>query len=260
MIGSLQYNAIIFDIGDVLFKWSSETETSISPRMIHNIISSPTWFDYERGRLSENECYAQIGEEFLLEPEEIRQAFQQARDSLKADDKLLALIRNLKAETGNQLRIFAMSNISVPDYEVLRTKPADWSIFDEIFTSGAAGERKPSLGFFRKVISATGIDPNRTIFVDDRPENVLSARSLGLYGITFENADVVSRALRNLIGDPVSRGREFLRQNAGRLLSVTDTTEKHPAIELRENFAQLMILDATNDRSVKPFTYFLALH
>ncbi|KAG6857679.1 hypothetical protein H0H87_004095 [Tephrocybe sp. NHM501043] len=247
---SSRYTAIIFDLGDVLFKWSSDTKTSISPRTLRDILSSPTWFDYERGRLSESECYAKVGEEFILESDEIASAFQQARDSLQADNQLIALIRELKAQSHGQLQVFAMSNISLPDYEVLRSKPADWSIFDQVFTSGAAGERKPNLGFFTQVLSATGVDPHSTIFVDDRSENVLSARSLGLHGIIFDNSHNVGRALRNLVGDPIARGRDYLKQNAGRMVSVTDRTEKHPAIELRENFAQLLILEATSERSL----------
>ncbi|KAG5342688.1 hypothetical protein C0989_010656 [Termitomyces sp. Mn162] len=242
-----QYTAIIFDLGDVLFKWS---QTSISTRTLREVLSSPTWFDYERGRLSEADCYAKVGQEFMMEPDEIAQAFQQARDSVRADDELIALIRELKAQSNGELRVFAMSNISLPDYEVLRTKPVDWSIFDRVFTSGAAGERKPNLGFFKQVLSATGVDPQRTIFVDDRSENVLSARSLGLYGIIFDNPKTVARALRNLVGDPITRGRAFLKQNAGRLLSVTDKNDKHAAVELRENFAQLLILEATNNRTL----------
>jgi FMN phosphatase YigB (HAD superfamily) len=244
---NFEYTTIIFDIGDVLFRWSSETKTSISSKTLHRILSSPTWFDYERGKLSEDDCYVLIAEEFALQPEEIQRAFQQARDSLQANDEFIALIRELKAQSSGQLRVFAMSNISLPDYEVLRTKPADWDIFDEVFTSGTAGERKPNLGFYRQVLAATGVDPRQTIFVDDKLENVLSARSLGLHGIVFDNPEPVRRALRNLIGNPIKRGREFLRQNAGRLLSITASTDKCPAIEVHENFAQLLILEATND-------------
>ncbi|KAF8893786.1 Haloacid dehalogenase-like hydrolase-domain-containing protein [Infundibulicybe gibba] len=244
MAGLLQFTTIIFDLGDVLFKWSSQTRTSISSKTLHRILSSPTWFDYERSRLTEDECYEQIGSEFSLQPEEIRRAFQQARDSLEADNDLITLIRELKAQSASQLRVFAMSNISLPDYEVLRTKPADWSIFDEVFTSGAAGERKPNLGFYRYVLTKTGADPRRTIFVDDKLENVLSARSLGFHGIVFDSPGPVKRALRNLIGDPTTRGLEFLSANAGQLDSVTDDSV---STSIQENFAQLLILESTGD-------------
>jgi FMN phosphatase YigB (HAD superfamily) len=36
---------------------------------------------------------------------------------------------------------------------------ADWSIFDDIFTSGATGMRKPSLSFFKYVMDKIGGDP-----------------------------------------------------------------------------------------------------
>jgi FMN phosphatase YigB (HAD superfamily) len=71
-----------------------------------------------------------------------------------------------------------MSNILVPDYEVIRAKPADWSIFDQIFTSGVVGERKLNLGFFRHVLGLTHAVPESAIFVDDKLENVLCAQSL----------------------------------------------------------------------------------
>lgn len=250
MSRSPEFTTIIFDLGDVLFNWSPQTKTTISPRILRSILSSPTWFDFERGRLAEDECHERIGQEFSLEPSEIKCAFGQARDSLVANDDLISLIRELKAQSGGGLQVFAMSNISLPDYEVLRTKPADWSIFDEVFTSGVAGERKPNLGFYRHVIMATQVDPRRTIFLDDKLENVLSARSLGMHGIVFDSPGPVKRALRNLIGNPIARGQGFLQRNAGRLESVTDSTATHSAVSLQENFAQLLIFEATDDRYV----------
>ncbi len=237
------FDTVIFDIGDVLFSWSSKTETSISSKTLRNILSSSTWMDYERGKVTEQNCYDRIGVEFSLDPAEIRKAFDQARDSLQSDNEMISLIRELKANSRGRLRVFAMSNISLPDYDVLQTKPADWSLFDRIFTSGAVGERKPHLGFYRYVLAETQANPHSTIFVDDKPENVLTARSLGLHGIIFDDRSRVTRALRNLLSDPVSRGREYLSSNAKRLQSKTDG-----GIVLEENFAQLLILEATGDR------------
>ncbi|KAJ7770199.1 HAD-like domain-containing protein [Mycena maculata] len=247
MLYTPTFDAVIFDIGDVLFSWSSNTTTSISSKTLRKILTSPTWFDYERGKLSEDVCYDRVGTKFSLPPEEIRQAFIQARESLQPNDDLISLVRELKEQSNGSLRVFAMSNISLPDYKVLQTKKADWDIFDHIFTSGEAGERKPHLGFYKHVLQETNIEPRRAIFVDDKLENVLSARSLGLYGIVFHRGgcDKVKRALRNLIGDPILRGREYLRQNARSLRSVTDN-----GIVLQENFAQLLILELTGDKDL----------
>ena len=39
-----------------------------------------------------------------------------------------------------------------------------------------ARERKSNIGFYQHWVEATGIDPSRTIFVDDKIENVLTAQ------------------------------------------------------------------------------------
>jgi FMN phosphatase YigB (HAD superfamily) len=183
--------ALVFDLGDVLFQWSPETKTSISSKTLRLILSCPTWHDYERGRLSEEECYDQVGAQFGFPPGEIRAAFDQARDSLVGSHNLIRTIRELKDISDNPLPIYAMSNISLPDWEVLKTKPADWAIFDRVFTSGAAGARKPDLEFYRYVIAETGINPTKTLFIDDKVENVAAAQSLGLEGVVFENEEYV---------------------------------------------------------------------
>ncbi|KZV70680.1 HAD-like protein [Peniophora sp. CONT] len=245
MSGALPCTTLIFDIGDVLFSWSPVTSTSIKPKQLKSILNSPTWHAYECGALDEQECYAKIGAQFLLDPAEVQQAFADARASLQPDDTFLSFIRELQAETGNTLRIFAMSNISAPDYEVLRTKPADWGIFERVFTSAAAGQRKPNLGFYRYVLSETNTDASRAVFIDDKPDNVLAARACGLNAIVFDQPTEVRRALRNYVLEPTARAHSFLNSRAGEHDSFTDT-----GITIGDNFCQLLILEATRDRSL----------
>jgi FMN phosphatase YigB (HAD superfamily) len=40
---------------------------------------------------------------------------------------------------------------------------AGWSIFDEVFTSGATGMRKPNLSFFKYVMDKIGGDPSTVV-------------------------------------------------------------------------------------------------
>ncbi|TFK54482.1 HAD-like protein [Heliocybe sulcata] len=238
------FTTLICDIGDVLFTWSSTTKTSISARTLKAMMTSPTWRLYERGLYTQDECYRQLSQDFPpYDPVEIEHAMDEARDSLTSNDDMIAFLRQLKSETNGQLRVLAMSNISKPDYAFLRTKPTDWSVFDDVYKSSDAGERKPNLGFYRYVVDGAALDPSSTVYIDDKLENVLVARSLGMYGIVFDNQEKVIRALRNLIGDPVQRGWGFLHSNAGRLHSYTNT-----GVMVPETFAQLMIMDVTQDR------------
>ena len=234
---------LIFDLGDVLLTWSPATKTSISPKTLKAILSTTIWQEYERGRLSEDECYRLSGEKFSLDPEEVRRALLDARNSLRPDHAFIRFICDLQAEAQGALRIFAMSNISAPDYAVARATPVKWSIFERVFTSAAAGMRKPDLCFFKFVLNEIKAEPSSVVFVDDRSENVLAARSLGMNGIVFDNVQLVRQSLLLFTSDPVRRGLSFLEARAGRLESETNTGQI-----VTENFAQLLILEATSRR------------
>jgi histidinol phosphatase-like enzyme len=71
------------------------------------------------------------------------------------------------------------------------------------------------------LIEETGIDPTRTIFVDDKLENVITAQSLGMHGIIFDDQKNVIRQLKNICGDPTSRGSNFLASRKKNFTSVT---------------------------------------
>jgi FMN phosphatase YigB (HAD superfamily) len=214
-------STLIFDLGDVLFTWSAETESAISSNTLRKILRSATWFEYEKGMFTECEAYSRVAEEFGVAYADVKRAFQGARASLAPNEGLVALIRDLKSQSkDHELKIFGMSNISMPDWEVLQTKgrPEDWLLFERVFTSAEAMERKPNLGFYQHVIREITkysdaqpksevkghnlnwtFDPTSTIFVDDKLENVVSARSCGLRGLQFTSFEILAQSLRNAI-------------------------------------------------------------
>jgi len=130
-----RYTTAIFDLGDVLFTWSASTPKSpLPPKVLRNILRSFHWFEYEKGNLTEEQAYSMVAQEFSVAAADVKGAFEAARDSLQSNPKLLEVIRGLR-EAG--LNIYAMSNISAPDWAVLSTKatPEDWALFDHTFTS-----------------------------------------------------------------------------------------------------------------------------
>ena len=103
-----------------------------------------------------------------------------------------------------------MSNVSSPDWEFMKAcLGVDWDVFDHVFTSAAAGLRKPDVDFFKHIIQELDLDTDRTIFVDDSPANVRAAQSLGMCGIIFTGFEDCQRQLRDLCVDPKKRGVSF---------------------------------------------------
>jgi FMN phosphatase YigB (HAD superfamily) len=242
-MGPSPFRALIMDLGDVFFSYSTPTNSSIKPSQLKAVFSSPIWHEYECGRISRQECYDMIGNEFQFKPEELQHTIGLATSTLRYDEDLVALVKELKATADGELRVFAMSNISIPDFELLHKDLSEWDIFESVFTSGRAGVRKPNFAFYQHLLEKTKVDPQSTIFVDDRIENVIAAECLGMQGIVFNTSENVRTLLKNKFSDPVRRGEEYLNRNAGKMFSLTET-----GVTIRDNFAQLLILHASGDR------------
>ena len=57
---------------------------------------------------------------------------------------------------------------------------------------------KPDPAIFALLIARYGLEPDRTLFVDDSAANVDGARSAGLHAHLFTGADVLREELRRL--------------------------------------------------------------
>ena len=62
------------------------------------------------------------------------------------------------------------------------------NVFDAFFTSSYIGVKKPQEEIFRMALDVTQRKAEESVFVDDRPLNLDTARRLGLHTIAFENA------------------------------------------------------------------------
>lgn len=158
---------------------------------------------------------------------------------------------SLKLNAQGKLKLYLMSNMAAPHWEIVKALDCDWTIFDHIFISGKVGMRKPDLCFYQYVqrqVEDSGA-PRATIFIDDKLENVYSARSLGMEGIVFDEAANVIRKLFNIVGCAVQRGQSYLTNHSRQFETMVKSPRGEETI-IDDNFAQLMILEATGSRDL----------
>jgi putative hydrolase of the HAD superfamily len=72
------------------------------------------------------------------------------------------------------------------------------SIFPTFFSSCWLGVRKPTRKIYERVFGMTQARPERTVFVDDRAQNLAPAAELGVKTILFDNADQLRGTFRAL--------------------------------------------------------------
>ncbi|GKZ36940.1 hypothetical protein AbraIFM66950_008205 [Aspergillus brasiliensis] len=199
------YKAIILDMGDVLFRWRPQLTTNIPITTLGQLINTDLWHDFERGKISPDECYRQLGETFSLAPDEIATTFKQANAGLMPATEMTDLLLDIRSmhhnAEGIKFGIYMMSNISRLDYDQLREAHASyvWDVFDGIFASGYVGMRKPDRCFYELVLERVKVSPEEVVFVDDRLENVKAAEELGMKGVHCVDIMQTSGLLRELL-------------------------------------------------------------
>lgn len=127
-------------------------------------------------------------------------------------DALLEFVRDVQPykfdfisqELPKDLRLFLISNTN--DYVYKWANSSDFlphgrhldSYFEKVYASYRLGMCKPEVNLFQHIIEDAGIDPRETLFIDDGPDNVRVARSLGFVTYCPENGEDWTPLLRKM--------------------------------------------------------------
>jgi 2-haloacid dehalogenase len=95
-------------------------------------------------------------------------------------------------------RTYALSNWSAETFPMTRPHFPFLDEMDGILISGEVGVGKPDAAIFREFIARFGIEPDRTVYIDDWDLNVATASGLGLVAIQFVGAAQLRAELRRL--------------------------------------------------------------
>jgi putative hydrolase of the HAD superfamily len=94
----------------------------------------------------------------------------------------------LRAARGNGTSLSILSNAPHEMASALRSHPA-FVIFDHLIFSSEIGVVKPNPSAFRAALERLACLPDEVLFIDDRPDNVEAAITLGLRALLFTSPD-----------------------------------------------------------------------
>mgnify|MGYP001512970017 CR=1 FL=1 len=81
-------------------------------------------------------------------------------------------LKTLQSCKAHGKKVYVLSNYADDAFAVVEHKYDFFNLFDAKFVSGRLKLMKPSEQIFQYVISATGHEPSRVLFLDDTPGNV----------------------------------------------------------------------------------------
>ena len=194
---------VVFDVGQVLIEWY--------PRHLYrelfdgyedlmedflDRVCTPAWnLEQDRGR-PWSEAIAQLSAEHPDCAELIR-AYddmweRMVPDAIPGTPEILA---ELKARG---VPVYAITNFSADKFELTRKRFDFLNGFDGIVVSGQERLVKPDQAIYRLLMDRYGLEPNQCYFIDDNPNNVEAARSVGMSAHLFLGAEALRRDLAAL--------------------------------------------------------------
>ena len=189
---------VFFDIGGVLGTngWDSEQRADAAklydlgpefePR--HREIVG----DWELGRISADE-YLDIA--VFYEPRAFsREDFLVCmRDQSRPYPESIALARRLA--DGDGVRLFTLNNESAELNQYRIEKFGLQGIFDAFLSSCWLGVRKPTQRIYTAALAIAQAPPERSLFIDDRPQNLAPAAARGMRTLLYEGPAQLEAAL-----------------------------------------------------------------
>lgn len=197
---------IIFDIGNVLacFRWKGLfTDLGFSGEMFDRIAEAtvlhPTmWPEFDRSLMSDEEIISRCIERAPEYEKEIRMIFERTECLIEEYTYSYGWIKDLK-ERG--YKVYLLSNYGKTSFEaaVHHGKFSFLPLTDGRVISYEVKIVKPEPGIYEALIKKYELVPEECVFLDDREDNVVTARKSGFHGIVVENFAQASEHLNRIL-------------------------------------------------------------
>jgi putative hydrolase of the HAD superfamily len=195
---------VIFDFGGVLVTWRPQeiidsfySEPSLREALRAHAFQHDDWLDMDRGMLDEASVVRRCAQRMARPESELRALFDHVRAALTPIEPTVALLRELRERDG--LKLYGLSNMSESIFAYLDGRHDFFKLFDGIVVSAAVKMAKPEPAIYEHLRDRFALDFGESVFIDDLPRNVESARRVGLPAIQFTTTDQVRRELEPLL-------------------------------------------------------------
>jgi putative hydrolase of the HAD superfamily len=199
---------VIFDLGGVVFDWNPDHIVArvqpvpeLRAALKEALFGHADWRHFDRGTLSESELIDRLQTRIGATRQEVDAILDAVRNSLVEKPETLELIRTLQ---GRGTPLYCLSNMPGSIYAHLRERHNFWDAFSGIVISGHVQMMKPEPEVFRHLLEKFNLLAEETVFIDDLPTNIESARQVGLHAILFKDAVQCRRELQQILGTGAS--------------------------------------------------------
>ncbi|MDD3411255.1 MAG: HAD family phosphatase [Eubacteriales bacterium] len=196
-----EIDSVAFDVGNVLLTFQPDTmlaqlfpdDADMRRTLKEKMFDSPYWNMMDRGTLDKPQAArAMAAGDAKLE--------QAMLGVLRVEDDYKQPIpegaRAVKACKEHGKRVFVLSNYSADGFEYVKRRFDVFQLFDGFVVSGCLKLLKPEPAIYRHLLDTFRLDPARTLFIDDSPQNIEGALNIGMQGLCFRKPGTLDAFLK----------------------------------------------------------------
>lgn len=193
---------VIFDVGNVLLDFDWETYLNsfdFSEEEYEKIADatfrSPIWNERDRGLYQEEDYIRQFVAKAPEYEADIREVMRRSPETLHRFPYSETWVKYLKKQG---YHLYILSNYSQYMLEKTRDIMDFLKYMDGIVFSCEVRELKPEEGIYKKLLNMYQLEPEKSVFLDDRAENCEGARACGIHAIQFKDFKQAANELEKL--------------------------------------------------------------
>lgn len=185
----MKINAIVFDVGNVLFKYDPKLILrGLLPQSKHHklyldhLFNHDLWQTLDRGDITQDAAIAQLSEELG----------KNHKDAIETCityfvDHLTPITQSIDCfnHYASRFPIYILSNFQDQPFSRLETLHPFLKNRKDAIVSARVGYKKPEPPIYELLIKTVGLDPEEILFIDDMEENITSAKIMGIQTIHF---------------------------------------------------------------------------
>jgi len=181
---------VVFDIGNVLVKWSPyEVLEQLFPQKgakeLYQQIR-PIWIDLNLGKLTEQEAILGYQDLLNVPEKQLAELMQLLKTSQTLLPGSLELLKKLHA---CNVPLYSITDNVKEIMEYHRLNSNFLHYFSGIAVSAEIGILKPNEKIYRYLLEQYKLDPAESVFIDDLMANVEGARAVGMHAFQFISAE-----------------------------------------------------------------------
>lgn len=201
-------SAVVFDFGGVLFNWQpfsllqavlphrapdAQAAQALAQTLFQSFGPGCDWSEFDRGALSWDEVRDRMAARTGVPAYEVEQVMAAIPGHL---EPVAATVQWLERLAAQGVPLYYLSNMPQPYAAYLVREHAFLAHFRGGVFSCDVKQVKPHAAIFETAAQQLGLDVSQTVFIDDHPRNIETARSLGWRAVVFEDAARCEQQLR----------------------------------------------------------------